>query len=52
VKGDFDSSKSLGQDLSAKQVSVVHMDIQLQGGKRTLEPEPSVLIGMTLETWL
>ena len=48
---DFNSSKSPGQDLSTEQVSVVQVDIRLQGRNSSLVHESSILIGMTLEMW-
>ena len=51
-KGNFDSRNSPGKVPSSKQVSFVQVDVQLQERNTPLDPESSVLIGMTLETWL
>ena len=48
-KGNFDSRNSPGQVPSSKQVSLVQVDVQLQERNTPLDPESSVLIGMTLE---
>ena len=47
--GDFDSRKSPEQVLSAKQVSVVQVDIRPQGRNSTLVPDSSLLPILTHE---
>ena len=48
-KEDFDSSKSSGQDLSTDEVSVVQVDIQIQGRNSTFVQRTSFIIGKTIE---
>ena len=48
-KGDFDSSNSPGHDLYDEELSVVQVDIQLQGRKSTLVQPISLIIGETIE---
>ena len=36
---------------STKNVSVVQVDIQLQGRNSTLVPDSSILLGMTIDIW-
>ena len=50
-KGEFHSSKSLGQDLSPEVVSVVQLDIRLWGGNSTIVQHISLIIGETIEMW-
>lgn len=45
----FNSSNSPGHDLSTEQVSVVQVDIRLQGRNSTLVPEYSTLFASFLK---
>lgn len=50
-KRDFDSSKSPGQDLSAEEMSMVQVDILIQGSNSTLVQPISLIIGKIIEIW-
>ena len=49
--GDFDSRNSPQQNFSTEHMSVVQVDISLQGRNRTLVPDFPILLGVTIEMW-
>ena len=48
-RGDFDSSKSPGQDNISKEVYVFQEDIRHKGQPSTLVPSASLLLGLTFK---